>query len=318
MPYCSLNYATTVAVPGDTFLIKNGRYGSGPRVFTKSGSASAPITYKAIGTNVVIGSFEDVRDEDFLPSEYPHVYSINKANMSPKGYVVYQTFFDPIVVDDPNATKFTMRQEDGPLVLTYVQDYTTLTNIEGTWLADATTGKIHVHAYGNRRPSTSSTDFVFGRGPDSLTLDTNIQYNIFDGFRLTYSSGVSFLILGSNNKFLNLRFQAVPFQLRGSNNYAENITISHVIFRGPKWEWYTDGDGTAMGVMGTGHKLRNLHFFHNWNSSIGSQRAPGVVIDGLRAHGAPNHCGSGVNNIVRNLVHTTVRIIFTYLNSITW
>ncbi len=285
------------------FSSRTGAMGTGPDLFTRSGSPTAPITYKAIGNDVLIGRFEDVRDEDFQATQYPNVYAINKANASPRGYVVYQTFFDPIVVDDPNPTYFTMRPEDGPLAVNQVFDFETLTKIEGTWMPDAASGKIYVHPFGNRKPSTTNTDFVFGFEAGTLAMEAWVEFNIFDGFRLAYSGSDVFLILGKNNRFLNLKFQATTWQLRGSNNHAENITITHVIARGDTWEWHDSGEGTAMGVVGTGHRLRNIHVYHNWNSTVSQQNVSDTIIDGLRSHGAPNHCGaSGSNTIVRNVV----------------
>ena len=90
----------------------------------------------------------------------PNVYSVNWTKTFADGYRLYQTFFDPILVDDPNATIFTMRQEDGPLVMVSVKDYATLTKVEGTWLYDS--GKIYVHPYSNRVPRTTTTDLVIG------------------------------------------------------------------------------------------------------------------------------------------------------------
>ena len=58
-PFCTLRYVSTIAVPGNTFLIKTGRYNDGPLKFLRSGTATAPITYRALG-DVVIGSYEDV------------------------------------------------------------------------------------------------------------------------------------------------------------------------------------------------------------------------------------------------------------------
>ena len=59
-----------------------------------------------------------------------------------------------------------------------------------------------------------------------------------------------------------------------------------------EWLWHDSGSGTAMVVTGTGHRLKNIEVFHSWNASVGAENAPGLVIDGLRAHGAPNHCSS--------------------------
>ena len=45
-------------------------------------------------------------------------------------------------------------------------------------------------------------------------------------------------------------------------------------------------------MSGAGHTLRNIHIYHNWNAS-GCQNATGLVVENIRAHGAPNHCRSG-------------------------
>ena len=303
-PYCTLRYVSTVAVPGDTFLINSGRYGDGPAMFRRSGTATAPITYRAIG-DVVIGSFDDVRDEDFRPTQYPNVYALAWTNPL-KPWRAHQTYFDPIVVDDPNnASIFTMRQVDGPMALNVVTDFTVLAARDGTWLHDVTTGRLYVHPYGDRVPSTAQTDFVVGLGGVTLRVDTPAQYNIFDGFRITYAGPPdTFLIQGTNNRFLNITVQGTTWQLFGSDNYAENITVTHVIERGPTWDWHSRSRGSAIGVRGAGHIFKNVHLYHNWNSSISSERSLGMVVDSVRVHGAPNHCGvvGGKNGIVRNAV----------------
>ena len=73
-PYCSVKYAASIAQPGDTFLIQAGVYSQGPTVFSRSGTASAPITYRAVG-DVVFGI--DVPDADFQPAPgLANVYGI--------------------------------------------------------------------------------------------------------------------------------------------------------------------------------------------------------------------------------------------------
>jgi hypothetical protein len=302
-PYCTLNYASTIAKPGDTFLVKAGRYGDGPVRFVRSGTSTAPITYRAIG-DAVIGSFEDVKDEDFKPAGAPHVYVAAWTRKPFNPARVHQTSFDPIVVDDPNQSIFTLKPEDGPLALSSVADDATLAAQEGTWRYDAPSALLYVHPYGNRVPSTAGTDFVVALSGGALVVETPVQYNVLDGFRVTYTGAASsFQVLGKNNRFLNLRIQGQTWSLRGSDNHAQNITITHVIVRGRTWKWYDSGDGTAMAVIGPNHRLTNVHIYHNWNSSIGGDTAPGLIIDGLRAHGAPNHCNVvGSDVTVRNAV----------------
>ena len=295
--YCSLKYAATIASPGNTFLIQSGRYSQGTTVFNRSGTATAPITWRAVG-DVTFGL--DVRDEDFQPvSGMANVYSIPWTNPLSPGQVS-QTKFAPILVDDPNQSKFTIVQEDGPIRLSPVKTDAHLLAHEGTWRLNG--GQLFVRAYGDRVPSTTTTDFVAGvSGGTGVTFDTKAQYNVFDGFRVLFS----FTVVGSHNTFRNLKFQGQPFDLRGTNNTAENITITHVIVRDETtFAWFTDGQGTAGGMTGSGHKVTNLHVWHNWNSSFSSEGAPGAVVDGARLHGAPNHCSIAANgsSIVRNAI----------------
>ena len=160
-PYCSLSHVSTIAVPGDTFLFKSGRYGNGPASFKRTGTATAPITYRAIG-DVVIGRFVDVRDEDFKPTTLPNVYSLAWTNPAGRGRP-HQTYYDPILVDDPSSSIFTMRQEDGPLGLSPAPDDATLVAHEGTYRWDTVNRLLRVHPYSNRVPSASGTDLVSSR-----------------------------------------------------------------------------------------------------------------------------------------------------------
>ena len=214
-PYCTLRYVSTIAAPGDTFLVKSGRYGDGPETFRRSGTATAPITYRAVG-DVVIGLFDDVRDELFQPTSTAHVYTLPWTNpVTPRR--MHQTYFDPIVVDDPaNPTIFTMKQEDGPLALSAVTDDTTLAAQEGTWRYDATTARLYVHPYGHRRPSTAGTDIVVGLSGGALEVDGGTQYNTFDGFRVPYAGvETTLIVFGRNNRFLNLTIQGTPWSTAG-------------------------------------------------------------------------------------------------------
>ena len=204
-PYCTVNYASTIAKPGDTFLVKGGRYGDGPVRFLRSGTSTAPITYRAIG-DAVIGSFEDVKDEDFKPAGSPHVYVAPWTRKPFNPARVHQTSFDPIIVDDPNQSIFTLKPDDGPLVLSSAADDATLAAQEGTWRYDCDVGACcYVHPYGNRVPSTAGTDFVVALSGGALMVEAPVQYNVLDGFRVTYTGAASsFQVLGKNNRFLNL------------------------------------------------------------------------------------------------------------------
>ena len=132
----------------------------------------------------------------------------------------HQTYFDPILVDDPSSSIFTMVQEDGPLGLSPAPDDAALVAQEGTYRWDSASRLLRVHPYGNRVPSASGTDLVVALGGNSIHVEAKVQYNVFDGFRIAYGTASTFQVNGNNNRFLNLNFQGVPWGLRGTNNYA--------------------------------------------------------------------------------------------------
>lgn len=315
-PYCTFRYVTTIAKPGDTFEIQAGRYGEGPVEFRRTGTAAAPITYRGVG-DVVIGLFTDLVDEDFQASQfpvasYPFIYSI-RLTPPVKPSRVYQTFFPDILVDDPdNQSTFVMRDADGPLGLTQVADYVTLSAREGTWIYDA--GRLHIHALGHRVPSRTATDFVIATSP-SLTVHGSVSYNVFEGLRIPYAAAVGTTTFGTFNRFVNLTVQATGWAMRGRDNVVDGLSISHVTAAGPSGLWHGPGvSGSAMAVYGTGQRISDAHIFHNWNSSISGEQSSGLVIDGLRMHGAPNHCGAyGKDSTIRNAVFYNCQDYF-YLN----
>lgn len=304
-PYCTVRHASTIAEPGDTFLVLAGRYGHGPFDFTRSGTETAPITYRAVG-DVVLGNFIDIDDDAFQPvAGMASVHSIPLAAAPGR---LFQTHYPDILVDDPNASIFTMTAAGGPLGFGWTEGAISEADLlarEGTARYDAATQTLRVHTFGDRAPSRTATDLVVasGTGPG-----VEADWNVFDGFRVTYSA-TPLVVVGSNNVLRNMAFEAVPMQLRGARNRAENIRVSHVITRGDTWEWHTKGGGSAAIVRGVDNQLQNIHVFHNWNSAVGTEGSTNVVIDGLRTHGAPNHCGTlhggtdgHVNGTLRNFV----------------
>lgn len=293
-PYCTVKYVSTIAKPGDTFLIHSGLYGPGPINFTRSGTATAPITYRAVGYVTFATEFAD---EELKPTEVPNVYSMPWT--LPGGFA--QTKFPPILVDDPNQSKFTIVQEDGPMRLSPAPDDAILAKIDGTYRVSD--GVLRVHPFGNVVPSTDATDIKASTGTAAFNVSTSAKYNIFDGFTFLFSTSFA----GSNNQYLNLTFRTQTFVLGGHNNHVENLTVSHVIQRAaPTWSWDNDpvGRGGGMAKRSSGNKLKNIHIFHNWNSSFSSEDSFGTVVDGARLHGAPNHCTvlANGNTTIRNAV----------------
>ena len=152
-----------------------------------------------------------------------------------------------------------------------------------------------VHPYGSRKPSTTDTDFVIGTGR-ALNFSTSMTGIVFEDLTVTYSGTVYTMgINGKGNVFRNMRWVGVPLTSRGSGNRFENYTVTHVHFRDPSgdWSWHYKGNGTAAILYGADHVLVNGHMLHSWNNDISTENAFRTVIDGLRMHGAANHCGIG-------------------------
>ena len=296
LPYCTVTYAKGVANPGDTFLIAAGIYDEGAMTFSRNGTSVAPIAYRAVG-DVAFGYH--VVDEDFVAEPgLANVYSIAWSLAAPGQ--VSQLRFPGILVEDPNTVSFTMEQAEGPMRLSPVTTDAALTANEGTWRF--TGGRLYVHAYGNRTPSTADTDFVVGIG-GAVALTVTANWQVFEGFKILYTFNTG----GSNNLYKNLKFQGQQFALTGSNNRGENVSVTHVIVRDQSnWTWHLSATGTAMTVTGSGHVLKGITLFKNWNSTMSTDAAPGIVIDGFITRSAPNHCGPGAlsqpGTVLRNFI----------------
>jgi len=288
-PYCTMRYTASVAWPGREYIISSKRDWTGPVEFTRSGTSTAPIIWRST-TNTVIGCFTDIRDEDFVATAVPGVFSM----AAPAG-IVWQTFYPKIVVDDPNPSYYEMVDTDGPLALAAAPDDTVLATIEGTFRRDATTGILRVHPYGSRMPSITATDFVV-QGGRCVQFTTNTKFNVFDGFTITYGSIYNFAIKGTGNIVRNTKWIGVPGSISGTGNTLENYSATHVHARDASgnWLWHLRGTGLTFDVNGANHRLMNGRAWHSWNVGISTEDVTGgVVIDGFTGHGSPNHCGVG-------------------------
>jgi hypothetical protein len=301
-PFCSLRYVSTIAKAGDTFLIASRRDGSGPVEFTRSGTAEAPIIYRSTHpAGTTIGAFVDVDDAAFKPGAAPGVFTLAGA---PSGYV-WQTFYPPILVDDPNPSKYTMVDTDGPLQLAKAPDDATLAKQEGTFRY--VSGVLHVHPYGSRTPSATATDFVIGVDR-ALQFTKETAYNVFENVNVSYvGSSYSFQVKGTAHTFRHIKYQGVSLWWEGSGHKGEGLFVTHVHQRDPEsdWTWHYEGIGTAATIKGSNHTIRDIEVAQNWNSSIATEGATGTIIDGARVHSSPNHCSAGnagTGTIVRNAV----------------
>lgn len=299
-PFCTLAHAIRVAAPGDTFLVQDGRYGE-EKNFTASGRKDQPVVYRALGKRAVVGVFDDVRDEDFESAGPENVWSIPWKRACCEGYTLYQTHYDPILVDDPNPSRFVLDPRDGPVRLSWAADRDTLAEEPGTWHYDER--KLYVHPYDSRRPSTEGTDIVVGYKEWGLHVGKSVEHMVLDGFRVEYGGAYHLVVEGSHITLRNL-WVTSGLSLRGHHNTMENITATHKISRKPpRYLWHESGRGTGLGFGGEHNSLKNAHIFHNWNNFNMRGRSNRAM--NLHIHGAPNHCwqtGYMKDSLVQNAV----------------
>ena len=293
-PFCTLKEAAAVASAGDEVLIKSGRYGDFFQ-FERSGTAGQPITFTGIDDDVVIGAFFDVPDSQMIQVEgYSNVYEFTiPASVPVSDIKVFQTKFPPILVDDPNSSKFTMKDsfngEPLPLNLSgnEVSSISDVNNTEGTFIVE-NNRTVYVHPYGGRVPSDTETDFVIGTHDYGLYIDDDVTDITLKNLRIHYISSM-FQVRGQRITVQDI-VSTVPFFLYGSNNYYENLTLAHGINRRKPMtgDWFTGNTGTSIVASGSNNIYKNVHAFHSWNVASGG----GIdnVIDNWRIHGGPNHC----------------------------
>ena len=309
VPFCSMAYVATLNTVGRTYLVDSALDMSGPS-FTGDGTSSAPIVYRS-RNSTRLGGGTDLIDENFTPhvSGTPGVFT---SPVSPGSGMIWQTFFDPIRIDDPNnASDFTMVDTDGPLKLSIAPDDATLFAQEGMYRY-AGGGVWHVHTYGNRTPSTGGTDLILGTGA-TLNFDSNSAWLVIDGFRIGYTGSVaSFNFYGSDHRLQNAVVSGIPLQFRGGRHIGTNIKTSHQIERdfdggnNPDWLWHYQGSGISVIVEGPAHRLNNIEMMHAWNANIATDDASltyPLIVNGAWIHGSPNHCSAGVvgATVLRNI-----------------
>jgi hypothetical protein len=291
-----LKAALLVVNPGDTVTLQAGKYCSTtPHAVNRAGTSGNPITYTAVG---VVKFACDLDDNSFTAAPgLANVYRIAWSGTSPG--TITQGKFTAFDVDDSNNSFITLEDTDGPLRLNSVTSDTDLVNVDGTWRLNG--GFLYIHAFGDRVPSEATTDFDYGAsGGTTVTVNTTADWNVFDGFTIYYT----FTMLGSDNVYENMDFQGANFALNGDRNTVQNLTSTHGWFRGAgfAYSWHEGATGGGITLIGDSHRLYNIQIYDNWNSGVSTADATNLIIDGIMAHSAPNHCTAtgGGNSIVRN------------------
>ena len=311
-PWCNLGVAASQVVPGDTVFIQDGRYGNLFH-FTIDGTQSQPITWRGLGDEVYLGYFEDIDDSSFSTTGFSNVYL---TTFSGDNGGLRQTYYDPIIINDSDSSPFTLLDEDGPMIMNSVSDFTTLEDIEGTYLVQGT--DLYVHPYDDRVPSDSNTDFVMASfGSNGYAKVITADWNVFDNYHFRYSGGNVFRDEGSNNVYKNFRAGGQWFT--GIGTRIENATFSHIIARdtadlydvqvsssGSSTIWscpscFTSGGKPA--IAGDGQVMKNVEIYGGGDLLAGEPT--NFYVDGLLLHGSYNHCwlpSNQVNLKVKNLV----------------
>jgi hypothetical protein len=305
-PWCSFVPTQTHLQAGDTVLIANGRYGDYVPI-TRYGDEGNPITFQATGDSVVVGTFYDVVDEGFVQtSDLSLVWEISlPPSLTVDQPRVFQTYFTPIVVDDPNnGSNFTLSETDGPISLT--SDGVTTTSqvelLEGSFLVLGRT--LYVHPYGNRTPSTGATDFVFGnRRHGTFELSSNAHDLVFDGLTFSYSTPYNTSINGTRIVARNIR-ATHGFRIEGDGNRLEHYIGVHSLYReiDGDYTWYDQASGDGLAVFGSNNVVDDATMYHNWNGM--SDGGTNNNLNRITIHGASNHCWyvQGAQSQVRNLL----------------
>jgi len=305
-PFCSVTFAALQAQPGDVYTIRPGRYCEPFLRFGRHGTAAAPIVWQADG-DVTLGRCVDLDDTTARPvTDLPDVWSLARPLEMGRSFAVFQTYFDPIVVDDPgNRSVFTMVDTDGPLRLGKDGGRPTLaqlTRYTGLARLNSTGSRLWIHPFGNRKPGVAMTDFVVATG----RLNVEADHNHFYGFTFAYSTAVDFF--GQYTQLHAVRFLAQPLLLRGRGGLINGLVSTHVIQRGETFQWHYSGQGAPLKIDGCYHRLFNLTLFHHWNASPSLEDACNTIVDGLRMFGSPNHATIPMGqhalggNIIRNVV----------------
>ena len=305
-PWCTLEKAASESSPGDAVFIQEGKYDENVN-FVNSGTPSQRITFTGLG-EVILGYYREIEDSQLSLSQYPNVYQIN---INPTNIVnLYQNYFDPIIIDDPDSTPFSLIEENGPIELNKVTDFTTLEDIDGTWLIQGSS--LYIHPYNNRVPSDSNTDFVAGLLGGASVIDED--YLIFQNLTFRYYEHGSSWYEGQNadsTVFKNIKATAGWFL--GSNTLLEDSKFSNSIKRkndalysATGTTWSCNGCFTNTGTTvfkGTNQKIRNVEVFGG--GDLFGANAIGLDVDGLLLHGSYNHCWlpSDSNDLsVKNMV----------------
>lgn len=303
LPFRSLRRALQSARPGDVVLVADGWYNE-PVAPARGGTANAPLTIRAQGKEAWFGGVVDVNDSRLTPvPDAPGCYSILQS--VPRGTQLWQRFYDDILVDDPNHSRFHLKASNGPAPMVQVGKLAELKTVEGSWMQAGTTLYLHLFPH-QGEPADTTTDVRIVR-QNGVDLQRGADYVVLEGLR--FGSGGH---IESSHAVLRDCSSYGQLGLGGSYNLVEGHLGCHALFRKADggYSWFTRGEGYAMHFQFANHcTVRNSRFCYSWNVGPNFNGDGGAcennLVESTWVHGAPNHSLSGTeahNNTVRNCV----------------
>jgi hypothetical protein len=241
------------------------------------------------------------------------IYSV-AVTVPPKAKLI-QRFFKPILVDDPNWSRFQMTDADGPAALVRLRSEEELKKVEGSFLQRGDALWIHVFPHRGDRPSARNTDLKIVTG-EAIRIDPQIEHVAIENIRTWGTVRVR----GKQCTLRGIRAAPGHIWLEGEENLLERSRIAHTNFRTAQggYRWYESGSGHGLFLWGRNNTVRHTEILHCWNG-VASNTSVGALADGLIIHGMPNHSwqpGYSRDLTIRNCVIYNAQDAF-YINSCT-
>lgn len=311
-PWCTIQKAALYSNlnPGDTVSIANGIYRE-QITFTRSGTTGNPITFKAIGSSVIITSAYPINESLFIKtSGYSNVYEITEANLPTQvrpydpireGVGVAQldgaTLYVPPVI---NYQDFDKSVYQNPFQ--QVSNIADVNSIKASWYFDVSSRKLYVHTRNDDSPAVNNHELeIFAAFSNrALNIAAGVHDITFDsvqnmGLKLRYAG--LYQLSGNNSNITLKNFESIGSGINISGNPINTKIQDCYIHDGLLGSGGTTGDGLYIGGS-TGTKISNCVVEKFWNNAQwGSNN--GTVVDRLVSRDCPNHGfgGSDSNNM---------------------
>lgn len=321
---CNLWTAATFPFPaGSVVRVAAGDYSMPQLTFTRSGTASAPITFY-FEPGARLSGTRDKPTTWTAVEGFPHVYETTECGATPcqsVGTVAQRspTNWRPIRVDDrvaPFAASLGRPFElEIPPPFKAVGSLAAVEAQYGTFLA--TTGKVYVHTYHDGMPTLADDLYLAPLNWGSVRITGD--HLVFDGLVVEKTSGTGVFVSTSASGVVlrNVTARAAQVWIEGWSTLVEGLDVSHVIKQGSptdkdaydanpdfgmgeNWNSGATGDalliGRASGSYGGWQTVRRARIHRSWNGA--RLDGPSNRLESAWLWGFPNHAlqasGSGV------------------------